>query len=130
MSKQFVESVTYSKTNSLAVRKNLKKPNMRRFQVQKQAQNSIVRMRVSGDVFPLNGDGAQPALVLFSGHSGHFSILVRGECISRWHGQPTDVADPLPSPPARAKAPHVRVRVRLGANRPTHGLALSRVRDR
>src|SRR6266478_3299286 len=126
MSKQFVESVTYSKTNSLAVRKNLKKPNMRRFQVQKQAQNSIVRMRVSGDVFPLNGDGAQPALVLFSGHSGHFSILVRGECISRWHGQPTDVADPLHSLLVCFKALHFRVLIRLEVNPPSYGVALTR----
>jgi len=38
------------------------------------------------------------------------------------------VADQLPSPPAQA--PHLRVRVRLGANRPTRGLVVRHVRDR
>ena len=40
------------------------------------------------------------------------------------------VADPLPNPPAPAKAPHLRVRVRPGANRLTHGPVVLRVRDR
>ena len=39
-------------------------------------------------------------------------------------------ADSLPSPPARGEARRVRVRVRLGANRPDHGLVVRRVRDR
>jgi hypothetical protein len=38
------------------------------------------------------------------------------------------VADQLPSPPAQA--PDLRVRVRLGANRPTRGLVVRHVRDR
>src|SRR5712664_3006831 len=39
-------------------------------------------------------------------------------------------ADSLPSRPARGEARRVRVRVRLGANRPAHGLVVRRVRDR
>jgi hypothetical protein len=41
-----------------------------------------------------------------------------------------DVADFLPSPPARGEAPHVRVHVPPGANRPEHGMVVRRVRDR
>src|SRR5216683_2680115 len=44
--------------------------------------------------------------------------------------QVADVVDSFASPPARAEAPRVRVRVPLGANRPAHGLVVRRVRDR
>ena len=40
-----------------------------------------------------------------------------------------DVADFLPSLPARGEAPRVRVRVPLGANRPDRGPVVRRVRD-
>ena len=40
------------------------------------------------------------------------------------------LADALPSPPASAPAADVTARVRPGANRPTRGLVVRRVRDR
>src|SRR5258706_270581 len=41
-----------------------------------------------------------------------------------------DVSDCFPSPPARATAPRLRVRVPLGANRPVRGPVVRRVQDR
>src|SRR6267154_1972662 len=41
-----------------------------------------------------------------------------------------DVSDCFPSPPARATAPCLRVRVPLGANRPVRGPVVRRVQDR